>query len=520
MKKLLIGICFLTGTLLNVNAQEGHFLQIYDEAIPEKANKELQFIAYFYSQAVRSNYYPTNDFLRGQVVGRLFGQNTTNTSDTSSTFYMEQRLLPFFIYTPRLFDGKVILRTSFEIDWTWGDVAYGVGGNTGSGISADQVNIQTQNVELELIPFKNWAINLGLQRMYDTPHNPYRTFVDKMTKTGYRLTYWGTDGVGITIRHDGDFHDLKAGYYQLYENNIHENDDVTLTELNYQKNLSLRWNVGGSFYYVRDRGNGEGGPSILGQGLNSTLTNYNGVYRFPLGGSPYKADVMWLGAYFGYNEDFMAAPLLLTGFVNYNFGTVQTFTDDWRQAATIGGIGANLRAGYRYGQTEEDAVLVDLIMTTGDNNNLSDEKYSGVITGNTWGTPASLYISHGGYILFPHGNVVNRFVSAVNDISNIGYGLAGGTFNAHRGIIPNKLNAKVGGAAAWSQVAPGGGGQFVGVEANGRVSYSFGPYMSLELHGAYLWLGDFYDSPLVNGNVAERPDNPWTAFLGFKWLMF
>ena len=44
--------------------------------------------------------------------------------------------------------------------------------------------------------------------------------------------------------------------------------------------------------------------------------------------------------------------------------------------------------------------------------------------------------------------------------------------------------------------------------------------MQLELHAAKLWLGDFYDSPAVNANASSRPDNPWTVFLTYKWLMF
>jgi hypothetical protein len=44
--------------------------------------------------------------------------------------------------------------------------------------------------------------------------------------------------------------------------------------------------------------------------------------------------------------------------------------------------------------------------------------------------------------------------------------------------------------------------------------------MNIELHGAYLWLGDFYDSPKMNGNKTVRPENPYTVFLLFKWLMF
>ena len=506
----------------NAIAQDDSSIDYFDRQIPRKSQKEFQFIAYFYNQMVTSNYYPTNDFLRGQIIGRLYGANTTVSSDTLSTAYMEQRFLPFFIYQPKLLDGKVILRASFEIDWTWGDVAYGTGGNSGSAVSSDQVNLQTQNVEVEFIPKKGWAINLGLQRMFDTPYNPYRTLFSKMTNTGYRLMYFGTDAVGLTVRHDNDFSRWKAGYYQLYENNIQENDDVTLTEFTYEKNITPKWNIGGSFYYMRDRGNGEGGPSILGQGLNSTLTEYNGTFRFPLGGDKYRADVGWLGAYWGYNQDIMEDRYFLTGFANYNFGSVDTEVgpDDFEERATIGGLGANLRAGYRHGHTENDIVVADLLFSSGDDDELNDDKYSGVLTGNTWGSPASIYISSGSYILFPHGNVVNRFVSAVSDFSNLGLGLTGGTLNYYKDLIPYKLNAKAGVAYAISNFEPRNGGKNIGFEFNGRVSYQPKVFMNIELHAAYLSLGDFYDSPDVNGGLNEKPVNPWTAFIAFKWLMF
>jgi hypothetical protein len=55
--------------------------------------------------------------------------------------------------------------------------------------------------------------------------------------------------------------------------------------------------------------------------------------------------------------------------------------------------------------------------------------------------------------------------------------------------------------------------------------------LSLELHAAYLHLGDFYDSPkeqaasittnpTAAAAVSGRPRDPWTTFLAFKWLMF
>jgi hypothetical protein len=112
------------------------------------------------------------------------------------------------------------------------------------------------------------------------------------------------------------------------------------------------------------------------------------------------------------------------------------------------------------------------------------------------------------------------------DISNMGYGLTAATLNFSRGIIPHRLNAKVGSAIAFSNIQPAGGGYYMGTEINGNVAYNFGPFMSLELHGAYLMLGDFYDSKQaaygspVNGGLDKRPVNPWTVFMVFKWLLF
>ena len=519
MKYSLLWLLFLL-PLLAV-AQTPPYFQQLEKKIPEQSNKEFQYIAFFYNHYVNSNIYPTNDFLKGQVIGRLYGQNTTTTSDTLRASYAEQRILPFFIYQPKLFNGRAILRASFEIDFTWGDASYGTGGNFGGGPSGDQVNLQTQNIELELIPASGWAVNIGLQRMYDTPHNPYRTFVDQLLNTSYRLNYWGTDGIGVTVRRDADFYKWKAGIFQLYENSIQRDDDVHMMEFTYQRALGLRWHWGGSLYYVRDRSNGQGGPSILGQGLNSTLNDYNGTFRFGFGSNDYRADVIWLGTYFSYNQSKMMDNWFMNGYLNYNLGRTELKANDqWDTGPSISGLGANLRGGYRYGKTPNDAIWADLIYTTGDEDGLADDQYSGVMTGNTWATPGGLNVAHGGYLLFPHANVVNRYVAAVTDISNLGYGLAGGTINLGHDFIPYKLHGKVGLASAFSNVEPTRGGRFMGLEGNFKIGYQLGVFMELELHAAYLWLGDFYDSPSVNGGSSERPVNPYTSLLVFKWLMF
>lgn len=528
MKHILNFILFMAG-ISNLFAQLPTN-QYFSKEIPQKANKEFQFLAFYINQAVTSNIYPENDFLKGQVVGRLFGGNTSRTTNEHISAYVEQRLIPFIIYQPNLFNGRAILRASFELDWTWGDAAYGVGGNFGGGFSADQVNLQTQNLELELRLAEGTFMNLGLQRIFDTPYNPYRTLFDKMTTTGYRLAFFGTDGVGISLRKDWDFLRLKGGYYKLYENYIHLNDDVTLFELIGEKDISKTWKVGASAYYINDRANGGGGVSILSQGFNSLLAGHNGTYRFNFGNDEYRADVVWLGTFFGRNTEHQIDPWMVTGFLNFNLGNADTRSltpgSKWTKAVDIFGYAANLRTSYRYGQTLNDQISLDVIHTSGDANGISDNKYTGVITGNQWGAPGNIFISTGAYLLMPHGNVVNRFTPAIMDISNMGYGMTAATLNASKSFIPNRLNAKLGGAVAMSNVKPLGGGNLIGTEFNGNIAYHFGPFMSLELHGAYLMLGDFYKSKqeaygsAVNGGIDGKPVNPWTAFLAFKWLLF
>jgi hypothetical protein len=366
-----------------------------------------------------------------------------------------------------------------------------------------------------------------MQRLFDTPYDPYRTFFDKMSESGYRLMYWGTDAVGLRIHRERDFCRWTAAYFQLYENNIEDNDDVTLQYVSYENDLTPMWKLGGSLYYLRDRSNGEGGVSIYGQGLNSRLTEYNGAFRFRFD-SEYKADIAWAGGIFSRNIDFMLDRIRLTGFANYNFGKAQVKNENtWEKGADISGLGANMKLGYRYGQTTDDVIAVGVIYSTGDKNGIEDKKYTGVMTGNTWAAPAGIYISSGSYILFPHGNVVNRFTPLIADLSNMGYGLTGTAVNIHRGFIPYRLIGKIGSSWAMSNVAPYGGGKQVGLEMNAALKYQLGVYMSIEMHGAYVWLGDFYDSNddsysyHVNGTAdGGRPVNPWTAFLVFKWLMF
>lgn len=486
----------------------------FEEEKVDEEKKEFKFIGYYFMRTEVSNSYPTNEFLKGQIVGRFFGGNTTQTG--KDVRYTEQRFIPIIAYSPRLFDGWATMRMSFEFDWTWGDANYGAGGNFGGAFGADFVNMQTQNLFIEFRPQKNLFINVGLSRLFDNIKVPAYTFTEDLFHTGYRLAIWGSDATGISAHYLLNDYRFKAGAYQLYENNVEQNDDVTLLELDYEYDIDIYNSIGLTGYYLRDRGNGEGGVSILGQGLNSGLSNYMGVFNFNFGNEDYIADIFWLGTNFHGNPTLKQGRFGYTGFVIGNFGVAKTET----QSVDIYGIAANLRLAYKYGKTRNDFLSIDGIFTSGDKNNIYDGKYTGVLTGNNWTAPGAVFISHGLYLLLPHGNVVNRFNAAVIDIQNLGYGLMAGSLSASYDLIPNKFKIKSSVGFGAAPVAPDGGGNIIGTEINLNLLYKLRVFMDLEIHAAYLSLGDFYDSPDVNNGITTSLKDPWVLFASFKWIMF
>ncbi|MCA9655193.1 MAG: hypothetical protein H6712_00125 [Myxococcales bacterium] len=501
-----------------------------------RPGKDLTFFGYFFTRAEMTNVSPENDLFKGQIVGRLFGPNTTRTSKDRAVF-LEQRFIPFFIYEPKVLSRHARIRASFEIDWTYGDVNNSAGGNFGSAFTADQVNLQTQNVEAEFdVPgTKHWYVDLGLQRLYDTALDPYRTVFEHMTLTGTRLNFWGSDAVGVTVHGLAGGQKIKLGAYQLYENLIQKDDDVALFEAATDRHLGRGVHVGGHVRYLRDASSGAGGVGLLGQGPASPLAGYTGAFRVPIPGGieSYRSHFVWTGADASYNPLLTAGWWGASAYVVGNFGRMLAEDperpDHYDELFKVRGVAANARVALRYGRTPHDMVSLESAYTSGDADGITDGVYNGVITGNTWGAPGALMTSHGAYLLMPHAYVVNRFYAAVTDPSNLGFGLWSANLNASYDIVPNKLEVKVGGAVARSNIKPLAGERFIGGELNGRITWRLRPLVAIEAHAAHLWLGGFFRSPevlsassdedLAAGTPQALPRNPWTAFLSLRWLM-
>jgi hypothetical protein len=483
--------------------------------VEEPEPPELDFIGFTFFRTTTSNIAPTSGILQGQVIGRLFGRNTTDTFDEAA-LYTEQRFVPLFIYRPRILDGYATFRGLFKIDFTWGDVAYGVGNNAGGGFNAGQINLQTLMANVEIRPpGANWNAVVGLQRIFDNAADPNVTSLDYAQNNGYKLAYWGSQGVGLSSYIDfSQTTRARVGVYQLWENLILENDDVWLAMVDVTHRVRPLLNVGADVWYVSDRAQGAGGISILGQGLNSALAAYNGAVQLDLP-RDYTADLAWAGVRANYNGGYAVDQWMADGFVMANTGLVHTDEDD------IGmfGLAANARVGYKYGRTARDFISVEGLYTTGDEDGVEDDVVNSVITGNVYGSPVGIYTTGRALILFPDAQVVNRYYSAVHDISNQGYGVSGAFVNLSRDFIPNRFSGKIGAATAFANVAPEGGGRYVGTEVNAELKYNLKVFLTLGLHAAYVGLGDFYESPATTLD-GEMPDNPWVVFTSLSWLMF
>lgn len=488
---------------------------------PEKLPPELQFIGFSFHRFTGTNIAPQNELLRGQIIGRLYGNNSTITVPQTA-MYGESRFVPLFVYRPSILDGKAIFRTLLKVDFTWGDVNYGVGNNFGGAISGGTVNIQTLLANVEIKPSLAWNVVVGLQRIFDNPRDPNVNALQTNQTSSNRLMFWGTQGVGVSSYFNLSPATMgRIGAYQLYENLIDRDDDVVLWMFDMETKLSGLWDLGGSFWYVWDRGAGQGGVSILGQGFNSPLVDYNGGARLQLDNPLYKANVFWSGANIAYNRDFIGGRWWASALGMMNFGNIDTLAQDKTPGRRVDILGFTAHASlqYKYGQTAYDKLQLEALFTTGDKNGTLDGKYNGVVTGNTWGTPVGIYSSHRAFLLFPDVQVINRYYSAVHDISNLGYGVMAAFFNYFNAPIPNKLHCKLGVAAAWSNAKPLGGGNFVGAEVNAEIKYAYALFFDIGLSAAYLWNGNFYESNFTR-NSPQKPANAWTVFTTASWLMF
>jgi hypothetical protein len=164
---------------------------------------DFRFISYFFTRATFTNMQGDPAGLKGVSLGPIGAAagSATLVGDRTS-FYVDQRWIPVIEYTPFFFDGIASVRAQFEVDFMWGLSANAVQPNQGGGFNADQVNIQSKNVNVAIYPFKKQrplAIVIGTQSVYDTILDPATTSLFEQVKSGYKLAYLASDATGLSV---------------------------------------------------------------------------------------------------------------------------------------------------------------------------------------------------------------------------------------------------------------------------------------------------------------------------------
>lgn len=496
---------------------------------------EFKLISYFFTRVSATNQLGDPSGLRGVSLGPIgIGENVgsaTKVGDDTTAFYVEQRWIPVIAYSPNFSDGLATVRAQFEIDFMWGQAANQLQQNQGGGFNADQVNIQTKNINVALYPTRNpykLAVVLGTQSVYDTLYDPAITPLNDIVRTGYKLTFFGSDATGLSVygRYGGIW---KASFLPMgaAQPDKATKDDARLSfvwfaTLDYAYPIQPGTVVGLSYWHLQDdtAGAAYAYEGLVKSGPTSTgLFGYTGTARFNMEAA--NGNVEYLGAHFHHNLNFATSNFGASGFVMANLGNFTSTKDDTAllKSVDIAGVSANLELLYNWGQTEADLFTLEGMLVTGDSDQ-TDDKYSSAFTMNQYGLPGAVWFNHKTLILFPFTQTVSNYTGAITDISNQGYGLAALIGTAAWDVVPNTLNLKLGGAVAQAMARPPATAQGIergstmGAELNAELKYHIRYLMTVGLHGAVMIPGSFFD-----GNV-KVDGIPWAMFSTFTWYAF
>ena len=493
---------------------------------------DFRLISYFFVRGTVTNQVADPLGLRGVSlgpIGQLVGSATSVGRDPA--YFLESRWIPVIEYSPFFVDNYAVLRAQFEIDFMWGRGSNVAQQNEGGGFNADQVNLQTKNINVALYPTRDPAqlgIFLGTQSVYDSVFDPTRTPVGDLVKTGYKLMYLASDATGLSAY----FGFKGLGKVQFLPLQAAQPDRITrndprlklsfLTTADYSYEVTPGTLVGASVWHLRDDTKGAGyafeglvasGPGSVGLGPFTGVPRLN--IEMPFGG------VTWLGTNFQHNLHFNTGPLALSGFAMLNMGRYVNGRPDSTQQPVVDilGLGLNLEGVYNWGRTINDVVSLEFLYTTPDLDP-SDNRYTGVFTMNQYGLPGAVWFNHKMLLLFPMTSTVNNYTGAVTDISNQGHGVTAGIASGAWDIVPHKLNLKLATGFAMANTSPAGEtagvapGRFMGLEVNAELRWHIRYLMTVGLHGGYMFKGDFYaGNPRVTAS-------PWAAFTTFTWYGF
>lgn len=451
---------------------------------------ESKLSGFYNLRGIGNNFSATNNF-----IGTL-------TDNGKSQSLVDQRLR-------MKLDTKVNDFLSFvyyaEIDMQWGDEQYSNDGrNDGGGLGGDTTNLETKNLYIDVkVPDSSSAFRLGLQGFEDN----------------YDYSFFAADMAGIKYNTNLGTAKLTAGWFKLADGvSTGLADDVTLWALQAGFKPSENFKFGGDYYYYQNEGSQAYGTffgttairalTAAGSGVDWTANRSN-------------MDLHYLGG----NAELRLDPVVLSGWVNANFGTVDGINNDISTTLTkdmdVQGFAARLNAAANCA-----GVKLNLAGTyfSGDDD-LTDGDADFIV--NPLATESFAFATDGFMIFTPDiaWNSVGQYGFAMTDAAWAGYGLGSVVLTGSYVPEQNKKIHLKGGVGYFSSLEDklaandprtDRAGTNLGTEVFVRTGYKFADNLDLSLNGAYAFLGDFYDNNgggTAANSVVTSIDNPYEVYL-------
>jgi hypothetical protein len=367
----------------------------------------------------------------------------------------------------------------FEVDGTWGDTGGQIGRNQGFASNGDSINIETKNAYLWFkVPNTPVSFTAGLQGYTDEFAGLMFSASDqagvvanfKLDPVSVRLTW-------LKIRDDVADSDNNANIFKWAGENAGSNEaDYYAIDAKFSptKIITATGHIG----FIRDSGSFVAKPTEVT--AFDTMKSY----------------------YVGANATLNLAPVTLSAFALYNFGTIEQIGA--AGDVDISGYAARIRADANIGPGK---AFFEALYVSGDDDTADDE-YNSVVTGSDYALLTSFYTSPDLWILFPNASMINNATALVLNPSNSGRGvmLVAAGFSMK---FSNTLSGKIGAGylrAAESRATSND--DDMGTEVNANLTYNITKGLDFGVYGAYAFLGGFYDQTVS----ANDPDNLYTVF--------
>jgi len=392
----------------------------------------------------------------------------------------------YFVQRVRLFyDAKasdnVKLVTKFELDYSfYGNSSFAVGRNSGGGIGADSVQIETKNLYLELnYPAVNAKI--GMQGYNDS----------------FKGILFDDDMAGILLSHNYSNASVAAGFFRFLDNgSVIGKNDYDMISLDAKYHVAKDVKVGASYYYITD--NRANASTVIRNPLFPVPTDGTSDTRIftinPDGSKVYAPDTYLSVDHaanavkvhtLGLNAEGAIGPVALNGFAMVQFGDrseVQLFDQSVTRKAH--GYAFNLGAKVPVGA---GTLRSEFLYAAGGKNAL-------YVTGNsTAGSHGGAFYDGEMIMLLRDKNAKTIDTAVVFDVNNYNQGLILGTIGFDHPCtdkITNSINA--GFAAVANNVNDSSTSNYIGTELNVESNYKLNANTTLGIRGGYMILGNYF----------------------------